>query len=136
MCEELVDHSACCIFEVRFRAAELFEPRDCGVDVCLVEYLAATERVAISRKEHDLSPLGVEALARGPTPHVSDDCSEITQSRHGFDVEMDVLVEIPSGAEVFDHVTGRESCAPPMVFILEIPRRGGKFAPVNRGVRP
>src|ERR1700735_19406 len=55
---------------------------------------------------------------------------------HSFDVERDVLVEIPPGTEIFDHVTSRESCSPPMVFILEIRCRGWKFAPVNRAIRP
>ena len=46
--------------------AELFEPRERGVEVCLVEYLAAIDHFAVDRQNVDVPPLGVEALLRVP----------------------------------------------------------------------
>ena len=59
-------HLACRVFQPRRRPAELVEPRERGVEVCLVEQLAAVDQVAVDRQHVDHSPLGVEALLRGP----------------------------------------------------------------------
>ena len=50
------------VFELGCRPAELVEPRERGVKVALIEDLAAAERFTISGEQHDLSPLGIEAL--------------------------------------------------------------------------
>ncbi len=41
---------------------EFIEPRQRGVQVCLVEYLASFDRVAVDSQKLDHSPLGVEAF--------------------------------------------------------------------------
>ena len=58
-------HLACRVFQP-WRRAEFVEPRERGVEVCLVEELAAADQVAVDRRDVDLSPLGLEALLRGP----------------------------------------------------------------------
>ena len=55
-------HLACRVFQPRRRTTEFIEPRERGVDVCLVEYLAAIDLVAFDRQNVHLPPLGVEAL--------------------------------------------------------------------------
>ena len=55
-------HLAGRVFQPRRRPAELIEPRDRGVEVCLVEYLAAADQVAVDRENRAIPPLGVEAL--------------------------------------------------------------------------
>ena len=59
-------HLACRVFQPRRRPAELIESRDRGVQVCLVEDLAAAEHVVFDRQHVDPAPLGVEALVRDP----------------------------------------------------------------------
>ena len=44
-------HSACRVFQPRCRSAELIEPRERGVEVCLVEDLAAVDQVAFDRRK-------------------------------------------------------------------------------------
>ena len=56
------------VLELRRRRAELVEPRERGVEVCLVEKLAAVDQVAVDRQKYGGSPLGVEALSRVPYP--------------------------------------------------------------------
>ena len=55
-------HLACRVFQPRSRTAELVEPRERGVEVCLVEEFDAVDQVAVDRRETDLPPLGLEAL--------------------------------------------------------------------------
>ena len=43
--------SACRVFQPRCRPAELVEPRERGVEVCLVEEFAAVDHVAFDRRE-------------------------------------------------------------------------------------
>ena len=45
--QEALAQLACRVFQPWDRSAELVEPRDRGVYVCLVEYLAAVDQVAI-----------------------------------------------------------------------------------------
>ena len=59
---------------------QLIEPRERGVEVCLVEHLAAVDQVAFDRQEVDHPPLGVEALLRGPMCRMGDDRSEVAQA--------------------------------------------------------
>ena len=66
---------------------QLVEPCERGVEVCLVEEFAAVDQVAFDRQDGDLSPLGVEALLRGPVRRVGDDRSEIAQPMHSLDVD-------------------------------------------------
>ena len=48
---EALGHLACRVFQPRCRPAELIEPRDRGVEVCLVEDLAAVDQVACRPSE-------------------------------------------------------------------------------------
>ena len=57
---------ACGVLQPRPRPAELFEFRDRGVEVGLVEHLAAVDQVAFDCRSVDNPPLGVEAVSRGP----------------------------------------------------------------------
>ena len=58
-------HSTCRVLQPRRRTAELVEPRERGVEVCLVEELAAADQIAFDGQDFDDPPLGVEALLRG-----------------------------------------------------------------------
>ena len=103
---EAFGHLACRVFQPRCRPAELIEPRERGVQVCLVEDLAAVDHVAVDRQEVDTPPLGVEALARGTMPRMGEDRAEVAQPMHDLDVDSDVLVEVPTGTEVCDESPG------------------------------
>ena len=83
---EALDRSACRVFQPRCRPAEFLEPRERGVEVCLVEDFAAVDQVAFDRQERDPPPLGVEALLRGPMRRMGDDRSEVAQPMHSLDV--------------------------------------------------
>ncbi len=48
---EALDHPACRVFQPRRRPMELVEPCERGVDVCLVEKLAAVDQVAFDRQK-------------------------------------------------------------------------------------
>ena len=48
---EAVVYSACRVFQLRRRTAEFVEPRERGVEVCLVEELAAVDQVAVDRQQ-------------------------------------------------------------------------------------
>ena len=74
----------------RVLRVQFFKAGERGVEVCLVEHLAAVDQVAFDRQKFDLAPLGVEALLRGPTSRLGDDRSEIAQPMHGLDVDVDV----------------------------------------------
>ena len=90
----------CRVFQPRRRWIQLVEAGERGVDVGLVEELAAVHQVAFDRQKSIVPPLGVEALLRGPMRRVGDDCSEIAQPMHGLDVDAEVRREVPSGTEV------------------------------------
>ena len=92
--ESLV-HSACRVFQPRCRRLQFLEPRERGVEVCLVEHLAAVDHVAFDRQKVDPSPLGVEALLRGPMRRVGDDRSEVAQPMHSLDVDAEVRRDVP-----------------------------------------
>ena len=77
-------------FPAAVSAAELLESRERGVEVRLVEYLAAVDQVALDRQNVDHTPLGVEALLRGPMRHVGDDRSEVVQAMYRLDVVAEV----------------------------------------------
>ena len=95
---EALGHLACRVFQPRRRPTELVEPRKRGVDVCLVEHLAAVDQVAFDRQKVDHPPLGVEALLRGPMCRLGDDRSEVAQPMHSLDVDLDVRRVVPGGA--------------------------------------
>ena len=59
-------HLACRVFQPRRLRVQLVEPRERGVEVCLVEYLAAVDPIAFDRRNVDAPPLGFEALLRSP----------------------------------------------------------------------
>ena len=50
---EALIHSACRVFQLRRLWVQFVEPSECGVEVCLVEYLAAVEQIAIDRQKAD-----------------------------------------------------------------------------------
>ena len=50
--------------------AELVELRERGVEVCLVEELAAIEQIAFDGQNADPPRLGFETLLRGPMPRL------------------------------------------------------------------
>ena len=66
--QEAFVHSACRVFQPRRLRLQFVEPRERGVEVCLVEYFATGDQVAFDGQKVDLPPLGVEALLRGPMP--------------------------------------------------------------------
>ena len=78
------------VFQPRRRPAEFVESGERGVEVCLVEHLAAVDQLAFDRQKSDLPPLGVEALLRGPMRRMGDDRSEVAQPMHRLDVDSDV----------------------------------------------
>ena len=49
--QEAFGHLAGRVFQPRRRPGELIEPRDRGVEVCLVEELAAADQVAVEREK-------------------------------------------------------------------------------------
>ena len=53
MRREALGHLACRVFQPRCRPVELFEPRDRGVEVRLVEYFAAADHFAFDRHHGD-----------------------------------------------------------------------------------
>ena len=90
----------CRVFQPTHRPAELIEPRERGVDVCLVEQLAATDHITFDRQKVDVAPLGVEPVLRGPMCGVGDDRSEIAQPMDSLNVDADVWREVPRGTNV------------------------------------
>ena len=81
-------------------------------------------------------PLGVEALLRSPMPAWVTTSSEVGQPMHGLDVDRDVRSDVPRGTDVRDHVTGRECGAPRRwSMFTQSGVVGGKFTPIERGVR-
>src|SRR3984957_11428248 len=103
-------HSACRVFQQRCRLAELIELRERGVEVCLLEDFAAIDHVLVDRQEVDPAPFGVEALARNAMSRMGADRPELAEPMYNLDVSSDVLVEVEARAEVFDQITGSESC--------------------------
>ena len=73
-------------------AGELIEFCERGVEVFLVENLAAVEHVAFHRCNSDHPPLGVEAVLRGLARRVGDDRSEIIQAMHSLDGMPELVV--------------------------------------------
>ena len=89
-------YPACRVFQPRRRPTEFVEPRERGIDVCLVEKLAAAEQFAVDREQADLSPLGLEALLRGPLADLGDDRSEVAHPMHGLDVDRSCRARCPT----------------------------------------
>ena len=93
--QEALAHLACRVFQPRRLRVQFLKAGERGVEVCLVEDFAAVDQVAFDRHEVDHSPLGVEALSRGPMRRIGDDRSEIAEPMHRFDVEAEVRREVP-----------------------------------------
>ncbi len=53
---------------------------------------------------------------------------------HCLDVDLDVLVEIPAGPEVFETFTGCKRCHPAVVDAHHVRRCRREFAPIVRNV--
>ena len=100
--------SACRVFQPRRWSAELVEPGERGVEVCLVEDFAAADQVAFERQKWILRHSASKPSLRGSMQRLGDDRSEIAQPMHSLDVDREVRRQIPSGAEVCGHVAGRE----------------------------
>ena len=83
-------------FPAAVPAGELFESRDRGVQIGLVEYLGAVDHVAFNRENGDPAPLGVETLLRGLMRCAGDDCSEVVQTMHSLDIDIDVVGRDPA----------------------------------------
>ena len=126
-------HLACRVFQPRRRPAELVEPRERGVDVCLVEQFDAVDQVAIDGGKDDLSPLGFEAVLRGPADRLGEDRSEVAQLMHSLDVDDDVRCEVPRGTHVCGQVAGRERSRSPVIDVHPVRHQLGHFAPVGCG---
>ena len=76
------------------------EPGERGVEVCLVEDLAAVDHVGFKRVNEDPAPLGIEALWRGLVDGMGEDGSKLAQAMHGFDLHPDIRCDIPHRAKV------------------------------------
>ena len=130
-------HSACRVFQPRRRLAEFFEPRDRGVQVCLVEYLAAVDQVAFDRHYVDLRHSASKPSREVPCRRMGEDRSEVAQPMHGLDVDADVLARVPSQRGSMRSASpGANDARPPVVDVYPVRRRRRKFAPVERGVGP
>ena len=95
-------------FPAAVSAGQLFEPRERGVEVCLVEYFAAVDQVAFDRQDSTSATRRRSPLARSHR-HLGDDRSEVAQPMHSLDVDADVWSRVPTGTDVCGHFTGRET---------------------------
>ena len=117
---EALVHSACRVFQPRRRPAELVEFRERGVDVGLVEQLAAVDQSRLRPSNGSAATRLRSPLARSHASH-SDDCSEIAQPMHSFDVDADVWRE--------SQVGGSRRSGPPAAIAA---RAGGRCSPSRR----
>src|ERR1700742_3303331 len=67
---------------------------------------------------------------RGSTSRPSENRAEVVKPIRSLDVEVEGLVEVPSGADVFDAFAGRKRCPPAVVEAHHIRCRRGDFAPI------
>src|SRR5271168_4354231 len=116
------------------RAIEFVEPRECGVEVCLVEYLAAANEVAVDREDADHPPLGVEVLVGNAARGVREDRSEVAQPVHSLGSDAEVRCEVPVGMDGCGQITRVDRYDRPMVRVGEVWRCCGAFVPVEAGV--
>ncbi len=126
----------CRVFQPRLWTAELVEPRERGVEVCLVEEFGATNQIAFDGHELDDPPLRVEALLRGSSNDLGEHRSEIIEPMHSLDVGAEVLLDIPKDTEVSGHVARRESDPAPVVDVYTIRCRRWQLAPGERCAGP
>ncbi len=76
---------------------QFLEPRERGVEVCLVEDLAAVDQVAVDRRD-SRSPATRRRSPRAKSPCAAwvHDRSEVAQPMHSLDVDVDVWREVPT----------------------------------------
>ena len=129
--QEALGHSACSVFQSRSRLAQLIELRERGVDVCLVEDLAATDQVTFDSENVDHPPLGDEAPFRGPFQRLGDDGSEITQPMHSLDVDSDVRSEVQPGPNRCGQIDRLDRYERSMVDVHRIRCRWGNSCRLN-----
>ena len=110
----------------------MVEFRERSVEVGLVEYLSAAEQITIDRHDFDAAPLGVETLVRGSKSHPSENRAEVVHPMGFLDVDVEGLVEVPPGTDVFVPLAGRKRCPPAVVDTHHIRRRRRDFAPIVR----
>ena len=66
---------ACRVFQPRCRRLQFIETGERGVEVCLVEDLAAVDEVAVDRQMATRPPFGFDAFLRSPLRGVGYDRS-------------------------------------------------------------
>ena len=80
-------HSACRVFQPRRRTAELVEPRERGVEVCLVEELGTADQIAFDRHDVDRSATRRRSpLVRSRRAAWVTTAPTIVQPMHSLDV--------------------------------------------------
>ena len=117
-----------------YRSAEFVEPRDRGVEVCLVEYLAAIDQFAVNRENRDPTPLGVKTLLRRLICCVCDDCSGVGQPMHGLDIEPCGLGPGPARRRYIRSGRRPPSRLPAVVDVDHIRRRQRHLVSVDRRI--
>ena len=60
---EALVHLGCRVFQPRCRPAEFLEPRERGLEIGLVENLAAVNSIAADYEEASYTPFGVEPFS-------------------------------------------------------------------------
>ena len=130
--ESLV-HLACCVFQPRRRPAELFESRERGVDVCLVEQFERLIRSPSTVERSIIRHSASKPCLRNPVCHLGDDRSEVAQTMHSLDVALMSGPIVPRGADVCGHVTGREGYRSPVVDVHPVRRQLRELVPVECG---
>ena len=129
---EALVHSACRVFQPRHRPAEFVEAGERGVEVCLVEELAAVDQIAVHRHEVDHPPLGLEALLRGPMRPMGDNHAKIAQPMHRLDVDPDFRRDVPAWRGRMRSYRRARTRSPPVVDVDPVRRRRGQLVPVER----
>src|SRR6202012_4369917 len=114
---------------------QLLKAGERGVNVRLIEYLAAVDQIALDRENVDPAPLGFKARWRDPMPRPGDNRSEVAQPTHSLDVNA-ARAAVERRADVCGRVTGCDPWSPPGVDIHPIRRRRGRFWRVDGGGAP
>ena len=92
---EALVRSACRVFQPRRRPAELVEPRERGVEVCLVEIFAAADQVAVDRQRSISRHSASKPSCEVPCRRMGDDRAEVAQPMHSLDVDAEVGRRVP-----------------------------------------
>ncbi len=131
---EALGHSACRVFQPRCLRVQFIEAGERGVEVCLVEYFAAAEQVAVDHQNDDLARFDFDAFLRSRMRCVGDDRSEVGQSVHGRDIDSGFRRDVPKGTDVRGQRIWLDCAEVAMVDIRPVRRRRRELAAVQRGV--